>query len=129
MTARRLYPGGIDKTVRLWDIASGEELRKFKGHSAEVIPFALSPDGKLALSGSDDGTARVWQLQRGERYFDVGAQDGNHLSSRQKALHAHSMTRICLRSCVDLRLQRLDRFYQSLFNPDLFLSFWQVTYR
>jgi WD40 repeat protein len=49
-----------DNTVRLWDVATGKEIRSFKGHSNEVKSVAFSPDGRFVLTGSMDGTARMW---------------------------------------------------------------------
>jgi WD40 repeat protein len=45
-----LASGSVDKTVRLWDIASGEELATLNGHSSVVYSLAFSPDGTLLAS-------------------------------------------------------------------------------
>jgi membrane-associated protease RseP (regulator of RpoE activity) len=50
-----LSAGGDDKTLKLWDTATGQELRTFTGHSDRVTSVAFSPDGGTALSGSRDG--------------------------------------------------------------------------
>jgi WD40 repeat protein len=47
-------------TLKLWDLASGRELKSFPGHADWVKSVALSPDGRLALSGScDEGRSRL----------------------------------------------------------------------
>src|SRR5262249_51515679 len=43
-----------------------EEARIFRGHEGPVRAVALSPDGRLALSGSSDGSARLWDVETGE---------------------------------------------------------------
>jgi len=58
--------GSHDNTLRLWDVATGRELRTFTGHSGDVSSVAFSPDGKLALSGSDDQTLRLWEVETGK---------------------------------------------------------------
>ena len=42
------------------------ELRRFDGHTDKVSSVALSPDGKTALSSSDDRTVRQWDLESGK---------------------------------------------------------------
>ena len=43
-----------DKTVKLWDAATGQELLTLKGHTDKVTGVAFSPDGtKLATCGAD----------------------------------------------------------------------------
>lgn len=61
-----------DKTLKLWDLISGKELRTFNGHTEQVTAVAISPDGRTALSGSLDNTLICWDLSRGiaERSFE-----------------------------------------------------------
>jgi WD40 repeat protein len=61
-----------DKTIRLWDPATGKELRQFEGHTREAICLAFTADGKKLASGSRDGTVRLWDPATGKelRRFD-----------------------------------------------------------
>jgi WD40 repeat protein len=52
--------GSQDNTVKLWDAHTGKEILSLVGHTQEVTSVAFSPDGRLALSSSRDGTAIVW---------------------------------------------------------------------
>ncbi len=54
-----------DKSVRLYDVDAGRDLRRFIGHTASVWCVAFSPDGKRALSGSADATVRLWDVETG----------------------------------------------------------------
>ena len=54
-----------DLTVRLWEIVSGKEVRRFRGHDSPVLSVTFSPDGRQLLTGSSDRTARLWDRSTG----------------------------------------------------------------
>ncbi|EAU30114.1 hypothetical protein ATEG_09923 [Aspergillus terreus NIH2624] len=62
---RLLASGSHDKTVRLWDPATGALQQTLKGHTSSVQSVAFSPDGRLLTSGSSDKTVRVWDPATG----------------------------------------------------------------
>ena len=49
---RRALSGSRDKTLRLWDLETGAELRRFEGHEGWVTSVTVLADGRRALSGS-----------------------------------------------------------------------------
>jgi WD40 repeat protein len=53
---------GADTAVRLWGIDNKKAIWTGTGHKARVLCVGFSPDGKYAVSGSVDRTARVWRL-------------------------------------------------------------------
>jgi WD40 repeat protein len=61
---RQALSGGADKTLRLWDVRSGDLVRAFPA-GCVVNGLAVSPDGRLALSAGWDGSVRLWQLDNG----------------------------------------------------------------
>jgi len=60
-----LASGGKDKMIKLWDVATGRELRTLSGHRGWVRTIAFSPDGRWLASGSDDKTVRLWDVATG----------------------------------------------------------------
>jgi hypothetical protein len=58
-----LASASLDGTVRLWDVASGEQRgQPLTGHGGFVWGVAFSPDGKLLASASADQTVRLWDV-------------------------------------------------------------------
>ncbi|MCS6872734.1 MAG: hypothetical protein NZ571_14905, partial [Anaerolineae bacterium] len=55
---QRLASGGMDSTIRVWDVQSGKVLQTLKGHTGGVRTVAWSPDGSMLASGSYDNTVR-----------------------------------------------------------------------
>jgi WD40 repeat protein len=60
----RLLTSGQDKYFCLWDIESGKLLEKYTGHTDSVPCVVWTPDGTRFVSGSKDGTIRVWAPPR-----------------------------------------------------------------
>jgi WD40 repeat protein len=62
----QVLSGSRDRTLRLWDRATGQLVRTFQGHTDEVVAVAVSPDGTQVLSGSRDRTLRLWDRFTGQ---------------------------------------------------------------
>ncbi|CAE6455467.1 unnamed protein product, partial [Rhizoctonia solani] len=59
-SGKQLVSGSDDKTLRVWDVASGQSIAVLKGHTDTVYSAAFSPDGTQIVSGSADMMIRVW---------------------------------------------------------------------
>lgn len=51
--------------ITVWNLCNGEELLNLRGHNNDVLAVAIAPDGKKAVSASEDKTLKVWDLQSG----------------------------------------------------------------
>ena len=68
-SARGDLPGPANAELRLWDLASGREIRQYPGHNRPVISVYFSPDGNRILSVGFLEVARLWDVQSGRQLF------------------------------------------------------------
>jgi hypothetical protein len=73
---RRLASAGQDQTVRVWDAATGQELRTLQGHTRDVRGVAFSPDGRRLASAGADSTVRVWDTASGQELLTLPGHTG-----------------------------------------------------
>jgi hypothetical protein len=122
-----LVSGDFDNTVRLWQVATGQELRNLTGHTKPVMAVAYLPIGRAVASGGLDGTIKFWDPASGvvlNSYFAqsvvfglVFAHDGSVLAS------AHLDKNLRLWDPVTTKLLRTfvghtDRVFSITFSPD-----------
>ena len=63
---RVLARSGLENEIRILDAASAKELGRLKGHTKGVVRLVLTKDGTRAISGSEDRTARLWDVASGK---------------------------------------------------------------
>jgi hypothetical protein len=68
--------GHDDAKVILWDLATGEKIREFTGHSSSVSSVAFSPDANRILSGACDNTLRLWDRHTGAQIYCMRGHEG-----------------------------------------------------
>ncbi len=62
---KRIVSSSFDRTVRLWDVDTGRQLRLFR-HDKDTTGVAFTPDGKRILSAGFDNTVRLWDVDTGK---------------------------------------------------------------
>jgi WD40 repeat protein len=83
---------GYDKLIKLWDVASGKEIRTLREHSDSVYAVRFSPDGKLLASAAADRAVKLWEAASGRLLYTLGeptdwvyavawSPDGRHLAA------------------------------------------------
>ena len=58
--------GSFDKTVRIWDVESGDCIKTLEGHTFGVNGVSFSPNNQYVVSGSNDKTVRIWEVESGD---------------------------------------------------------------
>ncbi len=69
--------GSQDKTVRLWEVATGLEVGLMEGHTGYIWSVAFSPDGSLLASVSGDRTVRLWEVATGQEVHHLEGHEGS----------------------------------------------------
>jgi WD40 repeat protein len=72
----RIVTGGIDKTARIWDVATGQQIAVLSGHSDPVTSVAFSADGSRIVTASNDMTARIWDATTTKELVTLRGHEG-----------------------------------------------------
>ncbi len=59
--------GWTDNVVQVWDVQTGKHRTTLTGHTKQVSSVAYSSDGNVIVSGSTDGTVRLWNAPIGKQ--------------------------------------------------------------
>ncbi len=79
---KTLAAGNEDKTVRLWDVATGAPLgTPFTGHTGPVLSVAWSPNGKTLATASEDNTVILWDVATGQSITTFASDDAQPKTS------------------------------------------------
>lgn len=98
-----LASGGNDKTIRLWDLASGEQKLLLSdpqwhqirsGSLGFITQLSFSPDGRILASGIYEGVIYLWDIDTGEQIKILKGHTGYMrkltFTKEMKALMSHS---------------------------------------
>ncbi|MCG8650998.1 MAG: hypothetical protein MI861_14260, partial [Pirellulales bacterium] len=80
---KRLASGGADKYLRVFDIASGVQLRRFEGHSNYILGLSWKSDGETIATSSADHTIKLWEAETGDQRRTIAQQLTKHVTAVQ----------------------------------------------
>jgi serine/threonine protein kinase/tetratricopeptide (TPR) repeat protein len=72
----RLASASYDRTVKVWDARTGQEVLTLQGHADVVWSVSFSPDGSRLASAGVDNTVRVWDLRGGQEVLTLKGHAG-----------------------------------------------------
>jgi hypothetical protein len=75
-SGKLLAMGGVDKTVRLWDVEGAKFVRALAGHGGAVTSVSFHADGDTLASASQDGTVRLWSASAGRLTATLDGHSG-----------------------------------------------------
>jgi WD40 repeat protein len=100
-----------DCVVRLYDVATGQQVRKLEGHKMPVWSAAFTPDGKHVVSAGWDSTLRLWEVATGRELGKVDVPDKGHVlclavsPDGKRLLTGDDQSRVALWNLDDLELE------------------------
>lgn len=71
-----LATGGADKIVKLWNLDSMDQVRRYRGHRDFVTALAFSPNGRMLASAGLDGSIRLWSTASRGMYRSLNGHKG-----------------------------------------------------
>lgn len=63
--------GNDDNTANLWEAQSGQEIRRFTGHTKGIVDVHFSPDGENIFTMSPDRSTRAWDAATGKELYQI----------------------------------------------------------
>lgn len=72
LTCCRFLPNGQimtssgDLSCALWDYSKNQLIRKFEGHTGDVMFLAMSEDNRTMVTGACDAKAKLWDVASGK---------------------------------------------------------------
>ena len=67
--------GDDEKTVKVWNLKTGEPRLTLRGHTQMVCALALSPDGRRIVSCDKGGVLKLWDMDSGQELWSIPAHE------------------------------------------------------
>jgi WD40 repeat protein len=101
LTSRKMITGSDDKTARIWDLSSMKS-DPLPTHPSKVTAVALNSDGRLAVTGSENGRLRLWDTETRQQIGGVVDYEGSitHLAFSSDGRVVSALTQSWLYLCT-----------------------------
>lgn len=76
LDGQRIVSAAHDRTIRIWDAATGNPLQAIPGHSDIIHCLAASPDGRRFATGSWDRSVKIWDAASGQELRTLAGHPG-----------------------------------------------------
>ncbi len=121
-TGKHLAAGFGDGTIKIFDTASGKEIRTLAGHSSWIYSIDYSPDGRILHSSGSDQTVKFWNAETGSllaTVFNLG--DGEWLCHTPEGFFSGSewAAKNLVYILDGTETIGIDQVFTSLYRPDL----------
>ncbi|KAK3364027.1 WD40-repeat-containing domain protein [Lasiosphaeria hispida] len=119
--------GSCDKTVKIWDAATGSCTQTLEGHSDSVNSVMFLPDSKLVASVSDDKSVKIWDAATGSCTQTLKGHSGPissiTFSPNLKLMASRSYMTVeiwdvAMGSCMQMLEGHSSLVYSVMFSPD-----------
>ncbi len=84
----------IDPTIRIWDVATGKEVRHWAGHTFKVLCLAYLGGGEKLASVSTDGDYCIWEVASGKKLHSITT--GKRLATAALSVDGQKLIRLAL---------------------------------
>ncbi|CAK82619.1 unnamed protein product, partial (macronuclear) [Paramecium tetraurelia] len=105
--------GSYDKSIRLWDVKTGQQKAKLDGHSSYVYSVNFSPDGTTLTSGSYDKSIRLWDVKTGQQISTSDNRYQNILAQFQPSIIKNNVLSDNVNSNISILLISQQLIFQS----------------
>ena len=72
-----IVSGSSDKTIKIWNLKTGDLKDTLFGHTDRIHDIAISPDGQTIVSASHDSKIKVWDLKTGDLKKTLSSNSGS----------------------------------------------------
>ncbi|ETO13462.1 WD-40 repeat protein [Reticulomyxa filosa] len=80
--SKKIISTSNDKTIKIWDVGSGNKIKELQGHLASVNDAEFSSDETMVVSCSNDKTIRLWDIKYNTEIQKFEGHTGNVMISK-----------------------------------------------